>query len=76
MCKECHKKGAVMDGGLRDKRPQGSTSDIGSGHTSQWYGDNQRVSWDGIDQDNVHWTNQELPKDHPGRHNPPDDTKR
>ena len=48
----------------------------GEGHTTQWYGDGYRVSWDTKDggkTEQAHWTNQNLPYGHPDRHKPPKD---
>ena len=49
----------------------------GVGHTTQWYKDGYRVSWDtkdGGQTEKAHWTNQNLPYGHPDRHKRPDDT--
>lgn len=48
----------------------------GVGHTTQWYKDGYRVSWDtndGGQTEKAHWTNQNLPYGHPDRHKCPDD---
>ena len=48
----------------------------GVGHTTQWYKDGYRVSWDTEDggrTEKTHWTNQNLPYGHPDRHKCPDD---
>jgi len=48
----------------------------GVGHTTQWYKDGYRVSWDtkdGGQTEKVHWTNQNVSKRHPDRHKAPDD---
>lgn len=51
----------------------------GVGHTTQWYKDNYRVSWDtkdGGQTEEIHWTNQNVSKKHPDRHKSPDDANR
>ena len=48
----------------------------GKGHTTQWYKDNYRVSWDTDDggkTEKAHWTNQNVPTGHPDRHKKPSD---
>lgn len=44
-------------------------------HVTQYYDDNKRVSWDtdGTSDRDRHWTDQDLPYDHPERHRPPRD---
>ena len=46
-------------------------------HVTQYYDDNQRVSWDtdGKDDRNRHWTNQNLKSADPARHDPPADAR-
>ena len=50
----------------------------GEGHTTQWYKDGYRVSWDTKDggkTEQVHWTNQNVSKRKPNeRHKEPDDS--
>lgn len=44
------------------------------GHSTQYYSDGMRISRstsDGVHEHGIHWTNQNLPKGHPGRHQPP-----
>ena len=51
----------------------------GKGHTTQWYKDGYRVSWDTKDggkTEKAHWTNQNVPTGHPDRHKKPDDANR
>ena len=46
------------------------------GHSTLYYDDNYRLSldtYDGIREENTHWTNQGLPKGHPNSHDEPDD---
>ena len=48
----------------------------GVGHTTQWYKDEYRVSWDTTDggqTEKAHWTNMNVPKGHPDRHKEPND---
>ncbi len=48
----------------------------GVGHTTQWYKDGYRVSWDtedGGQTEKAHWTNQNVSKHHPDRHKKPND---
>ena len=44
-------------------------------HVTQYYDDNKRVSWDtdGTSDRDRHWTDQDLPYDHPEKHRPPRD---
>ena len=46
-------------------------------HVTQYYGDNYRISWDtdGESDKDHHWTNQNLPYNHPDRHIPPEDAR-
>ena len=51
----------------------------GKGHTTQWYKDGQRISWDTEDggkTERSHWTNQNVPTGHPDRHKKPSDANR
>lgn len=75
LCGVCHGSGWVGPRTLREKRPQGSTADINSGHTSQYYDDNYRISWDDPNQQKRHWTDQDRPKGSADRHREPDDAK-
>jgi hypothetical protein len=68
--------GTVFDGTLRDERPEGSSADVQSGHTSQWYADGYRVSWDDLGQEKLHWTDQTRPKGDSERHESPGDVKK
>lgn len=48
------------------------------GHSTQYYDDNYRVSLethDGIHEENIHWTNQNLSKGHPDSHKKPEDAE-
>lgn len=48
----------------------------GRGHTTQWYDDGYRISWDTEDggkTEKAHWTNQNVSKRNPHRHDEPDD---
>ena len=50
----------------------------GEGHTTQWYDDGYRISWDTKDggmTEKSHWTNQNVPKGDQHRHDAPDDAK-
>lgn len=50
----------------------------GEGHTTQWYDDGYRISWDTKDggmTEKSHWTNQNVPKGDQYRHDAPDDAK-
>lgn len=50
----------------------------GEGHTTQWYDDGYRISWDTKDggmTEKSHWTNQNVSKGDQHRHDAPDDAK-
>lgn len=50
----------------------------GEGHTTQWYDDGYRISWDTKDggmTEKSHWTNQNVPRGDQHRHDAPDDAK-
>ena len=63
------------------KRPSGASGSInprtGEGHSTQYYDDNTRLSWDtdGSGESNQHWTDQNKGKKNPGRHQPPGHAK-
>jgi hypothetical protein len=67
----------IYDSSVRDSEPTTVKGwydhSIEDGHHTQAYDDKYRVSWDHPDQQDYHWTNQNVPKGHPDRHNPPDD---
>lgn len=89
---EEHGKQNYTDGGkgftIYDRRARTNTEIGGSGkenyidvrtgigHTTQWYKDKYRISWDTTDggqTEKAHWTNMNVPKKHPDRHKEPDD---
>jgi hypothetical protein len=69
------RRGDIFNQGLRENSESNlGVTDPNEGHQTQVYPDNYRVSRDG--ENGVwHWTNQNLPKGHPDRHNPPEDTR-
>ena len=67
--------GDIFDSGLRESTESDKgITDPEIEHQTQVYPDNYRASRDG--QGDWHWTNQNLPKGHPDRHEPPEDTKK
>jgi len=67
-------KGDVFTKGLREgtESKEGGT-DIKKGHQTQVYPDDYRASRN--EYGPWHWTNQNVPKDHPDRHKPPRDAR-
>jgi chromosome segregation ATPase len=68
----------LYDRSLSRKDPSGASGAYSlrgdqRGHSTQYYEDNTRVSWntDGKSDSKRHWTNQNLRKKHPRRHKPP-----
>lgn len=73
-------EGTLYDRGMSGKPPAGAGGYVnihgpqaGQGHSTQWYEDNTRASWDHSPQGDgtPHWTDQSIPKGQPGRHTPP-----
>lgn len=74
--------GTLFDRNLSDKTPSGAQGHVdlrgpnaGTGHSTQHYDDNTRVSWNHNAQndqmDKLHWTDQSKAKGSSGRHTPP-----
>ena len=72
-------RGTMLDDSLRDTPASGFNGEIdlntGTGHGTQYYDDGYRFSRDFPDDQNEHWTNQNVDKDDGGRHGRPSDAE-
>ena len=72
-------RGTMLDDSLRETPASGYSGEIdldtGTGHGTQYYDGGYRYSRDFPDDQNGHWTNQNVDRDDDGRHNTPPDAE-
>ncbi len=67
-------KGTLYDSNLRDRPTRGGTLDPNTGKVTQFWDDGYRYSHGDYDRGG-HWTNSNIDRGDPGRHDPPPDAK-